>query len=471
MATRILILGGGFAGVYTAVHLQRLWRRDAAREPGVEVTLISRHNYFVMTPLLFEAGSGVLDPRHAVTPIRKLFRSRGGAVRFVQADVLGVDLDARVVHARLERQEPVKLPYDHVVFALGGVTNTSLIPGSVHALTFKTMGDAIFVRNHTIQQFEAADVERDPATKRRRLTFVHIGAGFVGMELVAELSSFVDNVSRYYPNVNAQDIRFELIEALGRIAPEFDEELAEYATEVLRKRGVNIRVNTKVERIEPGRVFLPGGETIDADTIMLAAGVAPSPIVRELPLERDRKGRIVVDATLRSVSRREVWALGDSAQIPDPSGKPYPPLAQHALREARRLAENLTAVVKGHEPRPFIYHTKGLLAALGHYKGVGRIGKVRIKGFIAWWVWRSYYLFQMPQWERRIRIMLDWTVALFFPADVVQLDLFREQQEIRQTAQMKSVSSDRGGGDGASHETASTREQTQPAQLRQFQNS
>jgi NADH dehydrogenase len=464
--TRVLILGGGFAGVYTAMHLERIWRHD----PSVEVTLVSRHNYFVMTPLLFEAGSGVLDPRHAVSPIRKLFRGKGrGPVRFVQADVTSIDLDHRKVHARLEFQDPIELPYEHLVLALGGVTNTSLIPGSEIAMTFKTMGDAISLRNHVIRQFELADVEREPAVKRKRLSFVQIGAGFVGMELMGELTTFVHSVSDLYPNVDLRrDCRFELIEAAGRIAPEFDEELADYAADVLKRRGVKIRVNTKVTRIEPGTVHLDGGETIETDTMLLASGVAPSPIVRELPVERDRKGRIVVEATMRCKQRPEVWALGDNALIPDPSGKPYPPLAQHALREAKQLADNITAAARGHEPKPFVYHTKGNLAALGHYKGIGRIGKFRIKGFVGWWVWRSYYLFQMPRWERRIRIMLDWSVALFFRTDVVQLDLFPEQQEIRKTAQLRARDPHDGNGADGSHRSGRENDQAPAAQ---FQNS
>jgi NADH dehydrogenase len=302
-------------------------------------------------------------------------------------------------------------------------------------MTFKTMGDAILVRNHCIQRFERADVERDPAAKRRALTFVVIGAGLVGIELTGELSEFLPNVSRAYHNVARSEIRLVLIEAGPRVAPEFEEKISHYVADVLKKRGVDVRVATPVERIEHnGKVVLKGGESIEAETVIGAMGVTPSPLIATLPVEKSRKGAIVTDAEMRVVGRPGVWAIGDCASIPSPEGKPYPALAQHALREAKVLAGNLVATMRGREAdvRPFVYETKGLLAALGHYNGVGRIKRMRIYGFLAWWVWRSYYLFQMPQWSRRLRIILDWTVALFFRNDVVQLDLLTERDALRQ---------------------------------------
>jgi NADH dehydrogenase len=297
---------------------------------------------------------------------------------------------------------------------------------------FKTLGDAIYLRNHVIQRFELADVERDPRRKQALLTFVVIGAGFVGVELMGEVTAFVENVAPLYRNVRKSELRYELIEAGPRIAKEFDDDLADYAAKILRKRGVNIRVNTPVSRVDmsAGRLTLQDGESIDARTIVVASGVAPAPVVRDLPVEHDQRGRVIVDATMRSKSRPEVWALGDCAEIPDPSGKPYPSLAQHALREARTLAANILAALDGQPLRPFIYGTKGLLASLGHFEGVGRIYNIRIKGFIAWWVRRTYYLFQMPRWDRRIRIVIDWTVQLFFKNDVVQLDLSRSNEQV-----------------------------------------
>jgi NADH dehydrogenase len=381
----------------------------------------------------------------------------------VQADITNIDLDQRVVTGQFESGESSQLTYDQLVIALGGVTNTSIIPGSENAMTFKTLGDAIYLRNHTIQRFEAADVESDPQRKRRLLTFVVIGAGFVGIELVGELTTFIDSVAKIYPNVQRNEIRFELIEGAGRIAPEFDDELADYAADVLRRRGVNIRVNTKVAKVEPGKVHLPSGEVIEAETVLIATGVVPAPIIKDLPVEKDKRGRIQVEPTMRCKSRPEVWAIGDCALIPDPNGKPYPTLAQHALREARQLAKNITAVIENRPPEPFVYHTKGTLAALGHFKGIGRVYKLRIKGFIAWWVWRTYYLFQMPRWDRRLRIILDWTVSLLFRSDVVQLDLFREQQEIKQTQELRDASM------GREHVSSAHSDDHSAAHSRQFQ--
>jgi NADH:ubiquinone reductase (H+-translocating) len=421
---QILILGGGFGGVYTALHLERLLSASEA-----DVTLVSRDNYFLMTPLLFEAGSGILEPRHAVNPIRTMFRR----VNFVQAEIQAIDLDARKVIVGIEGGGTQTLSYDQLVLALGGMTNTAMIPGSEAALTFKTLGDAIFLRNHAIQRFERADVELDPEKKRAALTFVFVGAGLVGIELVGEMTEFLPIVARLYRNVRREELRFVLIEAGVRVAPEFEEPMSRYIEKVLRNRGVSIRDNTFVDRIEPTRVHLRGGEIIDAETIVLAAGVTPSPLVKDLPLEKTKRGAIVVEPSMQVKDRPEVWALGDCAAIPSPSGKPYPALAQHALREAKVLARNIASSLRGEDkPDPFVYETKGLLAALGHYNGVGRIYKLRIKGFLAWWVWRSYYLFQMPQWSRRIRIMIDWSVALLFRNDVVQLDQVREADARRQ---------------------------------------
>ncbi len=436
--TRILIVGGGFGGVYTTLHLQRLFKHDA----NVQITLIDRDNYFLMTPLLFEAGSGVLEPRHAVTPIRSLLKK----ARFVEADFESVDLEARLVRARHSpTSKTYELPYDHLVFSLGGVTNTRLIPGSEHAFTFKTLADAIFLRNHIIDLFEQADVETDPATKSRLLTFVIIGAGLVGVELVGELTEFLDNLTRTYRNINYNEIAIHLLEAGPNVMPEMERDLAAYAVKTLEERGVRILINTPAKKIEPGRVHLPDRppipnqsaidnpqfaiprDYISTQTILLCAGVTPSPALAALPLEKDNKGKLKVDSTMRSKQRPEIWAVGDCAHIPDPDGKPYPPLAQHALREARVLASNIAAVIRFPEKpnlQPFIYKTLGMLASLGHFKGVGRLMKVKIKGFPAWWVWRTYYLFQMPQWNRRLRIMLDWTIALFFRNDIVKLDLF-----------------------------------------------
>lgn len=421
---RVVILGGGFGGVYTALALERL----ARTEPGqVEVTLVSQDNYLLMTPLLFEASSGILEPRHAVQPIRSLLEQ----ARFVEAEVEKIDLEKRVVFARPSPDEVYELPYDFLVLSLGGVTNRQIIPGSEHAMTFKTIADAIFLRNYTIELFERADVERNPQRKKALLSFVIIGAGLVGVELMGELTIFTRNLCRSYPGIDPEELRFELLEAGPEIMGEMDRDLIAYTVQVLEERGVRIRTNCPAKRIDLDRVELSDGQTILAETIILSTGVAPNPLLKDLPLAKDRKGRVAVDPAMRSVSHPEVWALGDCAAIPDPQGKPYPQLAQHALREAKVLGENIMGAIHQRPLKPFAYETLGTLAALGHYKGVGRIRRMKFRGFVAWWIWRTYYLLQMPQWDRRLRIMLDWTLALFFKNDIVKLALFGEEHPLR----------------------------------------
>jgi NADH dehydrogenase len=417
--TRIVVLGGGFGGVYTTRHLEKL----CARRPDVEIVLVSRDNYFLMYPLLFEVCSGTLEMRHCCVPIRAFLRT----ARFVEATVHGIDLDRRAVHMAAIEGEAYELPYDQLVLALGAMTNEKVIPGSESAFTFKTLADAVVLRNHLIERFERADVESDPGRKRSLLTVVVIGGGLVGVELFGELTAFVDEIIRFYRHVGRDEVRFLLLQAVDRIMPEIDPGLADYATRVLAaRRGVEVRTNAPVQAVEPGKVHLKG-ETIEAGTIVLAAGIAPNPVVAGLPVEKDRRGHIVVGATMRSESHPELWALGDCAFVPAPDGKPYPALAQHALREAKVLARNIHAVLDGKSPEPFVYQTVGLMGSLGHNKGLAQVLKVRLRGFTAWWLRRTYYLSQMPGWGRRLRIMIDWTFALLFRADIAKVDLASER--------------------------------------------
>jgi NADH dehydrogenase len=409
-----VILGGGFGGVYTARHLEQLCKRRT----DVEVLLISRDNFLLMTPLLFEVCSGALDVRHCSFPIRAFLRT----TRFVEATVQGIDLERRVVHVTAPG-ESAELPYDQLVLALGARTNQQMIPGSENAFTFKALADALLLRNHIIERFERADVERDPRRKRRLLTFVIIGGGLVGVELFGELTAFADEIAALYRHVSRDEARFVLLQGGDRIMPEIDAQLAEYGARVLRgRRGAEVRAHALVRAIEPGKVHLEG-ETIEAETIVLAAGVVPAPVVAELPVEKDRHGHIVVEATLRCKSHPEVWALGDCASIPGPDGKPYPNLAQHALREAKVLARNIHAALNGRPPEPFVYNTLGMMGSLGHSRAFGQLLKLRVRGVPAWFVRRTYYLLQMPGWARRARIMIDWAFALLFRPDVVKIDL------------------------------------------------
>ena len=414
---RIVILGGGFGGIYTAMRLQKKLKKRT----DVQVTLISRENYFLMTPLLFEAGSGILEPRHAVNPIRPLFKR----VQFVEGEIVRVDFDKKNVISMLSNGDEYTTPYDELVVALGSITNTSLVPGSENAYTFKTMGDAIHVRNHLIDCFERADVELQPERKQALMTIVVVGGGLVGVELIGEFTEFVANVTKHYRNVPEGAQQFILIEAGDRLMAEMSEDLSSYAKGILQGRGVIVRNGIRVKAMAPGKVIVSDTETINAETIIISTGVKPSPLIADFPLAKDRRGRLLVDGTMRSTSHPFVWALGDCAAIPDPSvpDKFYPPLAQHAIREARLLADNILCALEGKPTQIFKYESKGTLASLGQFKGVGKVYKFKIKGFIAWWVWRSYYLMQMPRINRQIRIMLDWTITLFFKNDLVKMDV------------------------------------------------
>jgi NADH dehydrogenase len=419
---RIVVLGGGFGGVSTVRHLERVFRSRT----DIDITLVSRENFFVITPLLFEACTGRLELRHCAQPIRSVLRR----TRFIEAMVESVDVDRRIVRAVAPEQGRYDLPYDHLVVALGASTNERLIPGSSNALTFKTMADAMLLRNHVIEQFERADAAFETTSRKGCLTIVVIGGGLVGVELLGELTAFADDVLRLYPRIRRDEVHFHLFEAGDRILPEMDVSLAEVALRVLRGRGAEIRTGTPVRSIEPARVHL-ASEVIEAGTIVLAAGIVPSAVASGIPVVRDPRGRIAVDATMRSVSHSNVWALGDCASIPGPDGRPYPALAQHTVREARQLAMNLRAVEAGRPPAPFVFHVLGTLASLGHTRAVARVMGIRLTGFPAWWFRRTYYLFQMPRWERRLRIVLDWTVGLFFRPDITKVELQPERDQIR----------------------------------------
>jgi NADH dehydrogenase len=423
---RIIVLGGGIAGLTATRELERRFRgrRD------VEIVLVSRDNFLHLTPLLFEACSGVLELRHCAQPIRPCLSH----ARFVEATVESVDVERRVVRALSPEGRVYELPYEQLVVALGSTTNTRLIPGSELALTFKTPADALVLRNHLIEALERADVETDPRRRKQLLSFVVIGGGLVGVELLGELTAFADDVLRYYPQIRRNELRFALFEVGQRLLPESKPWLGEYAERVLRSRGAELHLGAPVSAIEPGAVRTKDA-VIEASVIVLAAGILPSAVASAIEVERDRRGRIVTNAAMRSVSHPNVWAIGDCASIPDPDGHPYPALAQHALREARAVARNIHLADAGREPRPFVFRSLGTMAAFGHMRAAADVRGVPLTGFFAWWLRRTYYLMQMPRWERRLRIALDWTVALFFRPDLTKVDLAREgEQEDRNCA-------------------------------------
>jgi NADH dehydrogenase len=417
--THIVILGGGVGGLTATRELERLSRGRQDRA----LVLVSRNNFFLMSPLLFEACSGVLELRHCIQPIRPCLRR----ARFIEANVEGVDVERRKVRVLAAGGAQHDLPYDHLVVALGAATNTSLIPGSELAHTFKSVADALRLRNHIIERFERAELERDPRRRQQMLTVVVIGGGLVGVELLGELTAFAQDIVRYYPHLRRDELRFHLFEGGPRLLHESTPCLGAYAARVLTERGATLHTATAVQAIEPGRVRAKDGD-IESETVVLAAGIVPSAAAAAIAVERDRRGRIVTDAAMRSVSHPQVWAMGDCASIPDPSGAPYPALAQHALREARTVARNIHAVTTGRRHAPFVFRSLGTLAAFGHRQAVADIRGLRLAGFLAWWLRRTYYLFQMPRWDTRLRIALDWTVSLFFRPDPSKVEVPTERE-------------------------------------------
>jgi NADH:ubiquinone reductase (H+-translocating) len=394
----VLIVGGGFAGAYVA----RLLR-------GREATIVSPENYMLYTPLLPEAASGTLEPRHAVVPLRVMCPR----AELLLGRVESVDLEAGTVTAAGRT-----IRWRDLVLALGAVPRTVPVPGlREHGLAFKSLPDAINLRNHVLQQLEAADAALDAEERERRLTFVFVGGGYAGVEALGELSDLVEDALRWYPRLGAIRRRWVLVDAAARILPEIPPPLGDYAARELTARGVEIHVGTTLESASGEEVVLGDGTRIPTRTLVWTAGVAPNPLLREWGLPLDERGRVEVDELLRVREHEHVWALGDCARVPNTrSESPDPPTCQHALRQARRLAKNLSG-----EPRPYGYRMLGQVATLGRHKGIADVLGIRFRGFPGWWVTRSYHLYQLPLVQRKLRVVVDWTVALFFRRDVVEL--------------------------------------------------
>lgn len=414
--TRIVILGGGFAGTNVALRLEKLFRRD----PSVEITLIDTENFFTFTPLLPEVPSGSIQPKHIVFPLRALLRR----TNVKQAELQSIDLERREIIARhCGKCGRYTVPFDQLVIALGSVSNFFGLSGvAEHALTIKSLADAAALHAHVIDKLEHADLEFDPVRRRELLTFVIAGGGFAGVETLAELNDFVRGANHYYPNIRPEEIRVVLIHSGNRILPEVNESLSQYALQKLRGNRVEVLLETRMQSCSERSVSLSTGETIPCHTFVWSAGVSPNPLLAELNLPLHKNGRIAVDETLQVVADPNIWALGDSAAVPDViTGKLCPPTAQFALRQGTMLADNLAAVVRGRTPRPFRHKSLGLLAGLGRRSAVAEIFGLRFSGFLAWWLWRTIYLLKMPGFERKLRIALDWGLDLFFPRDIVYL--------------------------------------------------
>jgi NADH dehydrogenase len=417
-ATKILILGGGFGGVYTALELEKRLKPelDGGR---VELGLVSRDNYLVFQPMLPEVVSGSIGLLDTITPIRRLCPRTTLYTRTIES----IDLtQKRVVAAAGFGSRQLFLEYDHLVIALGNVTSFAGQPGlAEHALPFKYLGDALVLRNHAIHVLEEADIERDPEMKRSLLTFVVAGGGFSGVEAVAELNDFVRAAARSFKNIRAGEIRVVLLHSGDLILPELPESLAAFAQRLLMKRGVELRLGTRLAGATAEAALLAGGERIPTRTLVSTVPSGPNPLVAALACRKDR-GRIVTEPTLALPEHPGVWAVGDCALVIDArTGQPSPPTAQHAIREARCVADNIAASLAGAPRRTFAFKALGKMGALGHRSAVAEIFGVKLSGFLAWWLWRTVYLSKLPGLDRKIRVAVDWTLDLLLPPDIVQL--------------------------------------------------
>jgi NADH dehydrogenase len=411
---RVLILGGGFAGLTLARSLERI---TTAAE--IDVTLVSRENFTLFTPMLPEICSGSIEPRHIVTPLRAALKRTS----FVLGEVVGIDLPGRCVELQFPgRQTAEILRYDHLVIALGGVTSTFGLPGvAERAFPFKTLNDAEALRNEIISNLELAHASADERERKRLLTFAIIGGGFTGVEVAGEMVEFLHGVRSFYPCAE-RDSNVVIVEGGERLLPELPAAMGYYTQRNLAKRGVDIRLGRGVREATDAGIVLSDGSTISTATIVWSAGVRPAPLIAELPTAHTKNGAIAVEPDFSVPGHPGIWALGDCAAVPMTAGGYYPPTAQHAIREGEVLARNIAATVRSRATEPFRFASLGSMASLGAQRGVALLpGGLLVTGFAAWFIWRTYYLSRLPGWDRRSRVAFDWTAGLLFSRDIASI--------------------------------------------------
>jgi NADH dehydrogenase len=412
---RILILGGGYVGLYTALRLQ------SRLKPGeATVTVVEPRSYMTYQPFLPEASAGSLSPRHVVVPLRRVLKR----CEVINARVVGLDHERRI--ARLDPLDgpEYELPYDIVVVALGSIARTLPIPGLAdQGVGFKTIEEAIYLRNQVLNCLDIAESTPDLERRRRALTFVFVGGGYAGVEALAELEDLARDATRYYRSITPRDLRFVLVEATSRILPEVGADMGEYTVRQLSLRNIDIRLATRLESCVAGRVVLSDGATFESDTIVWTAGVKASPSLGHLGLPLDDKGRLRCRADLRVAGVEDAWGAGDAAAVPDLTnpGQLCGPSAQHAVRQARRLGDNVVAALRGKPLTDYRHAYAGSVASLGLHKGVAQVYGVKLKGFPAWFMHRTYHLSRVPTVNRKMRVVADWTLALFFKREIVSL--------------------------------------------------
>ena len=412
---RVVILGGGFGGVYTAMELEKAIGRNA----DIEVVLVSRENYLVFQPMLPEVISGSIGITDVVSPIRRLATRTELHMRDVEA----IDLERKVVvTAPGFRPQPHEIHYDHLVLALGSVTDFRGMRGlAEHAFPFKYLMDALAVRNHVIRAVRESAIEADPEFRRQLLTFVVAGGGFSGVEAIAELNDFVRLMARSFPSIDPKEIRVVLLHAGDRILPEMAPNLAVFAQEILAKRGVEIRFNTRLDAATNDAAILQGGERIATRTIVSTVPSFPHPLLEGLALPKGRGGKLKATAEMQVEGTANVWALGDCALVPMTNGEMAPPTAQHAIRQAAVAAHNIVATVRGGSRRTFTFTGLGKMGSLGHRSAVAEVFGIKISGVLAWLIWRTIYLAKMPGWGRRLKVATAWALDVVLPPDLVEL--------------------------------------------------
>jgi NADH dehydrogenase len=441
--TQILILGGGFGGLYAALRLDK----TLAKRKDCEVTLINEENYTLFTPMLHEVAASDIDPTAIVNPFRKLLKH----VVFYEAAGKRIDLQAKKVTIGWGIRRTRELSYDHLLIAIGSETRFFDDETRVHALTLKRLSDALLLRNQMLGLMEAATVEPDQNNRKRQLCFVVAGGGFAGVETIGAMNDFLRETMKYYPKLNQSLLRIVLVHPDKVLLPEFHESLGVYTGERLREAGIEVQLNMKVAGFDGRAVRLTSGESIPAATLVWTAGVVTPRLIQDLPVRHEHK-RIVVNDKMQLEEFPGVWAVGDCAHIPDPynPGKAYPATAQHAMREGKRVAKNIEAVVlnKPTKLKPFKYKMIGQLAAIGRRRGAAQIFGINFSGFLAWWLWRTIYLFKLPRFEKKLRVALDWTLDLFFSKDVVQVINVREIERFTEIGLRRLRLNENVGGDG-----------------------
>lgn len=433
---RIVILGGGFGGVYTAVHLEQ--GMTAAEREAVEIVLVSRDNYIVFHPLLPEVVSGSVEVNHVISPIRRMAKE----ARLHTREIEEIDIAARTVRlGPLSRPVPLTLSYDHLVIAMGTRLEYGQIPGMAeHAFPFKYLGDALRLRNQLVGALEAAEDEADPEVRRALLTFVVAGGGFSGVECIAEMNDFLREAVRSYHAIGEKDLRLILLQRGGRILPELTETLSVFAHRKLAARGVEIRLGESLKAVSADAVVIESGgkdgkpkqtETIPTRTTVVTVPAGPPPLLSSLPLPQER-GRIRVDHGMEVPGFPGVWALGDCALTMQVDGQFSPPTAQHALRQAKTCADNILASMRGKPKKTFTFTGLGKMGSLGRHSAVVEIFGIHLTGLAAWLLWRAVYLSKFPGLSGQIRLFADWVLDAFLPRDITQLRIFHEEAVHRQ---------------------------------------